>query len=404
MSKQLLFCPGPVNMTQSVKRAILNSEIGHRESDFSSLLRSINNKLLAIYGQKNDKKYYPVVISGSGTAANETVLSSVVGDKSILIISNGEFGERLYDISKLHNRKTFTIKFDWAQRMDLKRIETYLRTHAIDFVAMVHHETSTGMLNPIYDVGKLCKKYKCSFIVDTVSSAGAEIIDIEKANITYCTSSTGKALASFPGTSFVISKKEAIEKLNEKKAKTAYLNLYKFYYYSKNYLQTPNTPAVPLFFALHQALANIVRVGISEKHEVILAKAKKLRKSMQRMGLKFLLNEKDMSCVLTTVLLPDYIDIETLKMRLMVRNIVIYNGKGPFKDKVFQVGNIGDISYKMIKFFLDTLKKSLDEVRKESFNSRIQIKGDDIFIPTINKPISIPSFSHFYQRFLSRSH
>lgn len=400
MSRQLLFCPGPVNTAKSVKKAFMDSEIGHRESEFSLLLQSINTKLLSLYGQRNDQRYYPVVITGSGTAANETVLSSVIGDKPILIVANGEFGERLYDISKIHNRKTFILNFGWAQKIDLVRVENYLKTKHVDFIAMVHHETSTGMLNPIYEVGKVCKKYRIRLILDTVSSAGAEIIDIEKANITFCTSSSGKALGCFPGLSFVVAKREALEDLKDKKMRTAYLDLYKFYYFSKTFLQTPNTPAVPLFFALNQALFNILKVGIAERYKIVTLKAIKIRKGLRRLGLKFLLSEKDMSCVLTTVLLPDFLDIESLKMRLKEKNIVIYSGKGPLKDKVFQVGNIGDISHKMIELFLETLKKSLNELKKESFSPKIQIKGAQVFIPAVTKPMR--SFPFLYPRFLSK--
>ena len=180
MNKYLLFTPGPVNVAQNVREAICKEDICHRETDFDCLLQSIENKLLKLFEIKNIADYRAVVITGSGTAANESILSSVVGDNNILILSNGEFGERLHNTSKIHNKNTFLLEFGWGKSLDLEKIEAYLKKHEIDVVAMVHHETSSGMLNPLEKVGALSKANGAMFIVDCVSSAGAEVIDLEK--------------------------------------------------------------------------------------------------------------------------------------------------------------------------------------------------------------------------------
>ncbi len=100
--KLFLFTPGPVNIAESVRRAICKEDICHREDDFNCLLKSIEDKLLNLFEIRNTADYRAVVITGSGTAANESILSSVVGDKNILVLSNGEFGERLYTLSMVH--------------------------------------------------------------------------------------------------------------------------------------------------------------------------------------------------------------------------------------------------------------------------------------------------------------
>lgn len=363
---QLLFCPGPVNIASNVKEAAISYEIGHREGEFSTLLSSLNKKLLELYNVRKQHLYCPLIITGSGTAANEAVLSSVVGNKSILVISNGEFGERLYDISKIHNKKTLTIKLNWAQNFDMKQIENYLLKHKVDIIAMVHHETSTGMLNPIDKVGKLCKKYGILLFIDTVSSAGVEDIDLEKWNVAFCSSSAGKAIGSFPGVSFVIAKVKELEKLKDIPARTMYLNLYKFYTYSKTLLQTPNTPAVHSFFALEQALSNIIKVKKERRLDRVKHVMGFLRDGMKALNLKFLIEEKNMSSVLTTVNLPHGIDINLFKAALKKKNIIIYNGKGPLLNKVFQVGNIGLLSKEDILYFLRTLKYCLDTFKRDA--------------------------------------
>ncbi|MBN4080029.1 alanine--glyoxylate aminotransferase family protein [Beggiatoa alba] len=359
MTKYLLFTPGPVNVAKNVREAICKEDICHREVDFDNLLQSIENKLLKLFEIKNKTNYRAVVITGSGTAANESMLSSVVGNKNILILSNGEFGERLHKISTIHNKNTFLLDFAWGESFDLEKIEAYLKKYDIDVVAMVHHETSSGMLNPLEQVGALVKASDALFIVDCVSSAGAEVIDIEKCHIAFCSSSSSKAICSYSGLSFVVGKTEEFQKLQELPVKTTYLNLYKFYEFIKNYSQTPNTPAVHLFYALEQALDNILNKGVSNHYKDLRNKANRLRKGMLDLDLEFLIDEKNMCTVLTTVHIPSHIDVSVFREKLRNRSIIIYEGKGCFKNKVFQVGHIGELSFADIQYFLDSLDNVL---------------------------------------------
>ena len=364
MGKYLLLTPGPVNVAESVRMAICKEDICHREAEFDCLLQSIEKKLLKLFEIKSIADYRAVVITGSGTAANEAMLSSVVGDKNILVLSNGEFGERLYNTSKIHNENTFFLDFGWGERLDLKKIETYLKKHKIDIVAMVHHETSSGMLNPLEKVGALSKASGAMFIVDCVSSAGAEVIDMEKCHIAFCSSSSSKAICSYSGLSFVVGKTAEFEKLKTLPMKTGYLNLYKFYDVMKTVSQTPNTPAVSLFYALEQALDNILSEGTSNHYTGLQQKAVFLRKGMLALGLRFLIDQKDMSSVLTTVYCPPCMTIADFREKLREKAIIIYEGKGCFKDRVFQVGNIGELSFDDLQFFLDALQNILQESKR----------------------------------------
>lgn len=362
----LLFTPGPVNIEENVRRAICRYDISHRENEFSKLLLSIEDKLLKLFEIKEVDNYRSVVITGSGTAANECILSSVVGDKNILILSNGEFGERLFEISNIHNPNTSILKFAWGEKLDISRIDTYLKNNDVDIIAMVHHETCTGMLNSIEKVGDLSRIHNIMFIVDSVSSAGAEPINIEECNISFCSSSSSKAIGSYPGLSFVIGSKREFEKLDKIPTKTNYLNLYKFYKFMKAYSQTPNTPAIPLLFAFEQALFNILEEGVSNRHHLLNMRSKILREGMETLGLKFLLNRNEMCSVLTTVFIPNNINLSTFKRKLRDKNIIIYDGKGPFENKVFQVGNIGNLTLDDINYFLKSLKEVLNTFAKIS--------------------------------------
>lgn len=387
MKKYLLLTPGPVNVAGNVRSALGSADICHREPDFDSLLKSIEKKLLRLFeletskGIKND--YRAVVISGSGSAANESMLSSVVGDKNILVISNGEFGDRLYATSIIHNKNTFLLDFAWGEKLDLDRIEYFLQHQTIDVIAMVHHETSSGRLNPLRKIGALAKAHSAIFIVDCVSSAGAENIDVKRNNIAFFSSSSSKAIGSYPGLSFVVGKKTEFKKLKHLPAKTSYLNLYTFYTFLKNSMQTPNTPAIPLFFALNQTLKNILNEGVDNRYASLQEKANLLRKGMRDMGLTFLLNEQDMCSILTTVKVPDDIDVSVLREKLREESIIIYEGKGCFKNKVFQVGSIGEVSICEIQRFLSVQKDILSSLRPAIEMQKNTVRELDLSIPDI---------------------
>lgn len=374
MEKYLLFTPGPVNVAETLRMAVSREDICHREADFDVLLGSIEQKLLSVFQIRNRERYRTVIITGSGTAANEAMLSSVVGQGGILILSNGEFGERLHKTSQIHNPKTHLIEVPWGAPFDPDLIETYMSAHRIDVIAMVHHETCSGMLNPLAEIGALAKTHGALFIVDGVSSVGAEPVEMERDNIAFCSSSSSKAIGSYPGLSFVIGRKTEFEKLKHHRAKSTYLNLATFYEFLSQRSQTPNTPAVPLFFAFEQALANILREGVQNRFALIRERAEKLRRGMRRLNLKFLIDEKDMCSVLTTVHVPKSVNVTDLRRRLRESAIIIYEGKGCFKDKVFQVGNIGEMSEMDIYTFLNTLEDVLLACRAESAEIVVPIR------------------------------
>ena len=379
MDTYRLFTPGPVNVAENLRDAVTKADICHREADFDTLLASIEHKLLSLFEIEQRERYRAVVITGSGTAANEAMLSSVVGEGAVLILSNGEFGERLHRTSLIHNPDTHLIEAPWGEALDAETVSAYLNTHDIAVVAMVHHETSSGILNPLHEFGALAKAHAALFIVDGVSSVGAEPIDMEACGIAFCSGSSSKAIGSYPGLSFVIGRAAEFEKLKHHRPRSTYLNLATFYEFMSARSQTPNTPAVPLLHALEQALKNILREGVGNRFATIRGRALKLRRGMERLGLDFLIAEKDMCSILTAVWLPLSIDGATLQRALREASIIIYEGKGQYRDKVFQVGNIGEISDDDIAFFLHTLKmillKSRMTVSKENSGTTVTSFG-----------------------------
>ena len=357
--KVLLFTPGPVNVADNVRSAAAHADICHREIEFEQVLERVEQQLLDLFEIRVQASYRAIVITGSGTAANEAMLSSVVGDQNILVLSNGEFGERLHAISAIHNEKTSVLSFPWGAPLDVAVIRDYLENHQVDVIALAHHETSSGMLNPLEAIGELAHAHGSTLLVDCVSSAGAESIDMERDHIAFCSSSSSKAIGSYSGLSFVVGRRTEFEKLRGRQAKTKYLDLYTFYEFADQRSQTPNTPAVALFYALDQALANVLRETVSGRRAKILRTATLLREGMTKLGLTFLLDADDMCSVLTTVHLPPGVEISRFRHELRRHSIVIYEGKGPLKGLVFQVGSIGELSTRDVARFLRVLRRAL---------------------------------------------
>lgn len=356
--RQYLFCPGPVHVARNVKQAA-HYEMCHREREFSTLLKQLNENVLSLFEIKHKELYYPVIITGSSTAANEAVISSIAGKKDVLIITNGEFGDRLFKITKIHSKKTHLLDFGWTNKISLRKVEDYVKKHNIKVIAMAHHETSTGLLNPIEEIGRIAHKHGATYFVDAVSSVGADAIDIEKSHITFCTTSSGKAVGSFPGTSIVLGKIADFEKLAKHTPRTTYLNLYNFYRFSFDRLQTPNTPNVPGFRSLNQAIKNILKEGSAKRRAKIHSYAQTIRRTLEKLDLEFCIDEELMSNSLTTVYVPDHMTVEDIQGQLRARKIIIYSAKGPLMDKAFQVANIGDITKEDVQYVVKALKDVL---------------------------------------------
>jgi len=342
LARVSLLTPGPVMVSPRVKRALVHVDIGHREVEFSEILNRVRWKLLRLFGV-DKHKYATIVITGSGTAANECVLSSILGaGEKILLLSNGAFGERLVEIVTRHHFDHRVLRFGWANPLDLNAIERALASDpSITWVGMVHHETSTGMINPAEEIGPLARRYGARLFVDAVSSLAGHELDIIRADIAFCTASVNKAISSVPGLSFVCGKREEFERLEGREPRTMYLDLWRHYYYEEMLRQTPNTPGVSLFFALEAALDEILEEGPKNRIARYGRLMNIIRDGMHEMGLRFLVPPEQSAHMLTTVYLPEGVTYPELHDRLKERGFLVYGGKGELEGKVFQVATMG---------------------------------------------------------------
>ncbi len=339
-----LFSPGPVNVSDDVRQALLHYDICHRTREFEEMFVDTQLKINKLFNA--DDKYYSLIISGSGTAANETVLSSVIKEgESVLLIKNGVFGDKLEEILLKYRISTEIISFPWATYPDLVTIERKLKENSkIALVAMVFHETSTGMINPVHDVGDLCVKYGKKYFVDSVSAAGGENVNMMDNHIDFTTSVGGKCIGAFPGSAFICAKEKYLKELTDLQCKNIYLNLFKHYQFSVNKHQTPNTPNVTLFWALNIAITNILSEGLDSRISRYQSCATIIREGVQKLGLKPLL-DAHMSNTVTSVFLPKDKNIIDFLADMEALGYVLYIGKGKYGEMgMFQIANMGEIS------------------------------------------------------------
>lgn len=365
MSMTKLFSPGPVMVKDNVRRSLLHYDICHRSPEFEEMFVDTQAKILKLFNA--DDSYYSVIVSGSGTSANETVLSSIFkpGEK-VMLIRNGVFGERLLEIITKYNIPLVDLSFPWATVPDLAVIEKAMAENPdVKVVAMVFHETSTSMINPVPAVGELCKKYGKLLSVDCVSAAGGQNIDVVKNNIAICTSVGGKCVGAYPGSAYVCARKDLLDTITADQCKNVYLSLYKHYHTALDTHQTPNTPNVNLFWPLNVALTNILE---DETLEGRIARyqrcAKIIRDGVKKLGCRLLLEEDLAANTVTSVFLPAGIGAQDFIDEMIKRGYTFYIGKGDYgKQGMIQIANMGEIyeqdCYNMLEVFEVVLNKML---------------------------------------------
>ena len=351
--KTYLFSPGPVMVSEGVKQASITGVIGHREPDFSNLLWAVRKKILKVAAAK--RGFTSVVIPGSGSAANESVVSSIPLSK-ILIVSNGEFGERLIGLTRHHGHSVMTEKLSWGHEIDWKKIKKRYASKKIDYVMFVHHETSTGTVNSIASAAGFAESIKAELIVDAISSFGG--IEIDCSSVGFLTGSTNKCLASLPGLSFVVGKKRLMKTL--RKSSSFYLDLKSHVEVQDKSGQTLNTPPVSLILGLNVALDEYLEQNAQQYHRLATLSSE-LRSRVTALG--FEIAEGCTSPLLTNFKIPRWSSFDSIQQWMREEGFIIYSGKGRLAGKIFQVANMGRITTQALDEFAGALRRFVNQNR-----------------------------------------
>lgn len=360
IKRNILLNPGPATTTNSVKYAQVVSDICPREKEFGNLMGFISCELTKFVA--DTENYITVLFGGSGTAAIEAMLSSVVGKESIIIINNGAYGKRMCQIAEIYGLKLIVFKSSNYDAIRLQDLESVIKNteEKISHLAVVHNETTTGLLNNIEAIGTLCNKYSIDLIVDAMSSFGAIPISMKKMNISYLASSSNKNIQGMPGVSFVIGNRHKLESARNLKPRNLYLNLYMQYEYFLEYSQTRFTPPVQTLYALKQAIIELKNETIEKRYERYSKSWEKLIEGITKLELKHLVDRENHSKIITSIMEPDCNKYNFNEMHdyFYREGITIYPGKIG-NVKTFRVANIGEINEKDIEKFLIILHRYL---------------------------------------------
>jgi 2-aminoethylphosphonate-pyruvate transaminase len=341
--REILLNPGPVTMSEDVRRALGKGDWCHREPEFADLTTRILGSLERVYSTQ--APFRSVLLTGSGTAAVEAMLATLAPRKSkTLVAANGVYGQRMADMLRAHGREVVLESGAWEEGIDLSAVERRLKEDTrIRTVAAVHHETTTGRLNDVAGLGAVCQRYDCRILLDGVSSFGAETIDLDAWPIAAVAATANKCLHGSPGLSFVLVREDILEDVDWEVG-SVYLDLRRYHGTQREGGFSPFTQAVHVTFALEAALREFHEGGgqtarLARYREV----AGRVRDALEGMGVHPLLSDEESSSVLRCYLLSEKLTYEDIHDGMKSRGFVIYAGQGRLRSDVFRLAHMGDI-------------------------------------------------------------
>ncbi|MFB5679015.1 2-aminoethylphosphonate aminotransferase [Paenibacillus terreus] len=362
VKRNILLTPGPTTTTDSVKWAQVVPDICPREAEFGAVMEHISTELTRLVAEP--EYYQTILFGGSGTAAVEAMISSVPGSEAVVIVNNGAYGKRMCEIAAVYGIDYLEFKSPFDDAIDIAELERYIQASGreISHLAVVHHETTTGLLNKVKEIGKLCKRYHIDMLVDAMSSFAAIPMDMKEMNISFLASSSNKNLQGMPGVSFVIAKKSKLEKLKDRKPRNYYLNLYAQYQYFVEHAQMRFTPPVQTLYALRQAIEELKQESISKRYDRYTTSWKTLISGLKRLGLTHIVPEEHHSRIITSIHEPhtDF-DFQSMHDYFYSKGMMIYPGKLEGL-KTFRIANIGDITAKDMELFLELLEEYISRL------------------------------------------
>jgi len=361
INETLLMGPGPSSIYPEVYNSISNFTIGHLDPQFIEIMDRIKTYLQVLMGTKNE---LTIPISGTGSAGMETCCVNLIEkNEDVLILSNGVFGERMIDVCKRLGANVDFLNTKWGTPITIDMIEKKINKKKYNLIAIVHAETSTGVLNPISEIAELIKETNSLFVVDAVTSLGGIEIKMDQWGIDALYSGTQKCLSCPPGLSPVSFSDKAVNKLKNRKTKVPnwYLDLSMIAnYWSGKKRVYHHTAPINMVYALYQSLYNIIEEGAENVFEKHLNTHKYLLRELKKMNLELLVSKKYRLPMLNAIKIPSGIsDIKVRNTLLKEYNIEIGGGLGVLDGKIWRVGLMG---YTAKKENVDKLFNALSSI------------------------------------------
>lgn len=365
----ILLTPGPLSTSPGVRGAMWYDSCTW-DSDYKNIVRDIQNRLLHI-AQCDPEDYTTVLMQGSGTFGVESVLGSTINKSKhqLLILANGVYGKRMVEMATILQLPHLVYETPENEDFAVKQVENLLKTNeSITHIAMVHCETTTGILNDLKHIADLAHRYQKYFIVDAMSSFGGIPFSMTDLDIDFLISSANKCLQGVPGFSFVICKRELLTKLCKNNAKSLSLDLYgQWFEMEKDPGKWRYTSPTHVVLAFRQALLEFEQEGgLNARADRYKKNQELLASGMKKLGFQSYIATHLQSSIITTFLQPDFIPHTKKKFIfsdfyqfLKARGFVIYPGKVTHKNS-FRIGTIGHLFPDDVMRFLIHAKAFVD--------------------------------------------
>jgi 2-aminoethylphosphonate-pyruvate transaminase len=360
--REVLLNPGPSTTTDSVKYAQVVPDICPREMEFGNLMEQVAKDLTAFVA--DPEKYVTVMFGSSGTGADEALISSCVPpDGHVLIVDNGSYGARLVKIANVYKENVTVFKSSSYEPIDIQKLEAEFKSGKYTALAIVYHETTTGLLNPLDIICPMAKKYGLITIVDAVSAYAGMPMDLEKLGIDFMSATSNKHIQGMAGVGFVICKKDELLKQKNWPMRNYYFNIYDQYTYFLETKQTRFTPPVQTFYALRQAIIETKQETIEKRYERYTACWEILVNVLHEIGLKMLVKKEYQSHFITAILIPESTKYSFTALHDYARKFcfTIYPGKLGNID-TFRIANMGDIKPEEMKRFTEVLREYMHSI------------------------------------------
>jgi 2-aminoethylphosphonate-pyruvate transaminase len=347
MRRQVLLNPGPACTTAKVKEAVIEiGDVCPREEETGQLMRDISDKIKG-HLTSVPKDYEVALFTSSGTGTLDSIFSSLPENGvKVLNIVNGEYGKRIQEICNTY-RISCTLR-EYNKDIDLDAVKADIETGFYTHIAVVHCETTTGILNDIKTIAAIAKEKHITVIVDAMSSAFAHPIDMATDGIDFLACSSNKLVQGLPGIGIVVGRKSLIQNCF---ARSYYFSLKDQVDYFNKTNQMRFTPAVQILASLNVALDELSEEGKENRLARYTKLNQVIRSKMESLGFHPVIRLKNNSAVITAYYEPDGFDFNKFHSYLKERGFIIYPGKLA-DNKTFRIANIGDITFNEVNSFL----------------------------------------------------
>lgn len=360
-TEKTLFTPGPLTTSPTVKQAMMR-DLGSRDAEFISTVAEIRDHLLRLAGVSKQSGWEAVPMQGSGTFAIESVISSIMPpDGKLLVVVNGAYGERAEKIAAAHGIEVIPLRSPEDQPLDPAAVARSLER--VTHLFVVHCETTTGVLNPITEIGTIAREHGVTCIVDAMSSFGGIPIDVESAQIDFLVASANKCVEGVPGFAFVLARRDALLSAVGG-ARSLSLDLAAQWRGLETDGQFRFTPPTHAILAFHRALRELDdEGGVAGRWKRYQTNQETLLAGMRDMRFRELLAPEHQSPIITTFHYPTHprFAFDTFYQRLSDKGFVIYPGKLSQAD-CFRIGTIGRIFPNDVEALLAAIRETLDQM------------------------------------------